>query len=280
MFAGFMVNTWIVASVVGVVAGVVGFFVVLRGSSFAAHAVPNAAFAGAAGANLVGASSIGGLLVFALAGALGISLLSRRGRRDVATALAVVLMLALGALFLSFSTEYASEAYSLLFGEVLGVSSSELLPTAALALCAVVAVALCWRLLLLTSIVPELAQARGVRTHRVEMVFLLIVAVVTTMSVPVVGALLIFSLMIGPPAAARSFTANPFVAVLLAVCFALAAVWTAIAVSYVTTLPIGFFVGVLGAAFYLAGRAYAVWNGSRVASASPSVVRSARAASV
>ncbi|MGH9101187.1 MAG: metal ABC transporter permease, partial [Acidimicrobiales bacterium] len=75
MFAGFMANTWIVATVVAIVAGVVGFFVVLRGASFTAHAVPNAAFAGAAGANLVGASSLGGLLVFALAGALGIGYL-------------------------------------------------------------------------------------------------------------------------------------------------------------------------------------------------------------
>jgi zinc/manganese transport system permease protein len=269
MFTGFMVNTWLVATVVAIVAGVVGLFVVLRGSSFAAHAVPNAAFAGAAGANLVGASTVGGLLVFAIAGALGIGLLSRRGRRDVATALAMVLMLALGALFLSFGAQYASETYSLLFGEVLGVSSSDLLPTVGLAVVAVAAIVLFWRLLLLTSIAPELAGARGVRTGRIELAFLMIVAVVTTMSVPVVGALLIFSLMIGPPAAARSFTASPFVAVLLAVCLSLATVWTAIAVSYVTTLPIGFFVGALGAAFYLAGRAHAVWTGKRVGAHTP-----------
>lgn len=267
MFAGFMVNTWIVATIVAIVAGVVGFFVVLRGSSFAAHAIPNAAFAGAAGANLIGASPIGGLLVFAVAGALGIGLLSKRSRRDVATALAVVLMLALGALFLSFSTEYASETYSLLFGEVLGISSSELVPTVVLALLAAVAVAICWRLLLLTSVMPELAEARGVRTYRIELVFLLIVALVTSMSVPVVGALLMFSLMIGPPAAARSLTTNPPVAVILAVCLATATVWIAIAVSYMTTWPIGFFVGVLGAAFYLAGRAYAGWQRKRVRAA-------------
>ena len=264
MFTGFMVNTWLVATVVAIVAGVVGFFVVLRGSSFAAHAVPNAAFAGAAGANLIGASSVGGLLVFAIAGALGISFLSRRGSRDVATALAMVVMLALGALFLSFSNEYASETYSLLFGEVLGVSSSDLLPTAVLAVVAVVAVVLFWRLFLLTSIDPELADVRGVRTSRVELAFLVIMAVITSMSVPVVGALLIFSLMIGPPAAARSFAADPFVAVLLAVCLSLVTVWTAIAVSYLTTLPIGFFVGALGAAFYLAGRAHAGWSRKRV----------------
>jgi zinc/manganese transport system permease protein len=128
---------------------------------------------------------------------------------------------------------------------------------------ALVAAALCWRLLLLTSVMPELAEARGVRTYRIELLFLLIVAVVTTMSVPVVGALLMFSLMVGPPAAARSFTTNPFVAVVLAVCFALATVWTAIAVSHATNWPIGFLVGVLGATFFLVGRAYAAWQGGR-----------------
>ena len=264
MFEGFMMNTWIAATIVAVVAGVVGFFVVLRGASFAAHAIPNSAFAGAAGATLVGASTIGGLLVFAVAGALGIGWLGRRGRHDVATALAVVVMLALGSLFLSFGTEYAPEVYSLLFGEVLGISSSELGPTAVLGLVAVVAVALCYRPLLLTSVMPELAEARGMRSYRIELVFLVIMAVATSMAVPVVGALLMFSLMIGPPAAARSFTANPLVAIGLGVGFALVTVWTAIAVSYLTNWPIGFLVGALGAVLYVAGRAWAAWRRGRV----------------
>jgi zinc/manganese transport system permease protein len=127
-----MVNTWIAASVVAVVSGVIGFFVVLRGSAFVAHALPQGAFAGAAGAALVGASTLGGLGVFSLLGAVAIGWLGRRGRHDVVTALALVLMLGLGALFLSFSSEYAPEIYSLLFGEVLGVSSGEL-PAPALA---------------------------------------------------------------------------------------------------------------------------------------------------
>ncbi len=107
VFSGFMVNAWTVASIVAVVAGVVGFFTVLRGSAFAAHAIPNGSFAGAAGASLIGVSTLLGLGVFSLAGALGIGLLGRRGRHDVATALALVMMLGLGALFLSFSEEYA-----------------------------------------------------------------------------------------------------------------------------------------------------------------------------
>lgn len=86
MFASFMVNTWIAGTVVAVMAGVVGFFVVLRGESFAAHAIPNGAFAGAAGASLVGLNELVGLAGASVVAALGISWLARRGRRDVATA--------------------------------------------------------------------------------------------------------------------------------------------------------------------------------------------------
>ncbi|HTP16392.1 MAG TPA: metal ABC transporter permease, partial [Streptosporangiaceae bacterium] len=105
----FLLNALEVGTVVAVVAGVVGFFVVLRGAAFVADAVPQGAFAGAAGASLIGISTLVGLGVFALAGALGIGWLSRRGRSDVATALVLVLMLGLGALFLSFTVEYSSE---------------------------------------------------------------------------------------------------------------------------------------------------------------------------
>ena len=126
MFSGFMANAWEVATIVAVVAGVVGFFVVLRGSAFPAHAIPNGAFAGAAGANLIGVNPLIGLGVFSLGAALGIGSLGRRGRADVATALALVMMLALGAAFLSQSTEYEPQIFSLLFGEILGVSQSQI----------------------------------------------------------------------------------------------------------------------------------------------------------
>jgi zinc/manganese transport system permease protein len=85
MFSGFMVNAWTIASIVAVVAGLVGFFVVLRGSAFVAHAIPNGSLGGAAGASLIGVNTIVGFGVFALLGALGIGVLGRRGRHDVAT---------------------------------------------------------------------------------------------------------------------------------------------------------------------------------------------------
>jgi len=254
MFSGFMMNAWTTATIVAVVAGIVGYFVVLRGSAFPAHAIPKGAFAGAAGASLIGVSTLAGLAVFSLLGALGIGALGRRGRHDVATALALVFMLALGAAFLSRTTEYEPEIYSLLFGEILGVSSSEILPVAGLGALCIVAIAAIYRPLLLSSVVPDIAEAKGIRSHRIEMYFLIVVALATAMTVPVVGALLIFSLMIGPPAAARSLTSRPAVAMVLSVSIALATIWAAIALSYQYNWPVGFFVGILSAASYGIGR--------------------------
>jgi zinc/manganese transport system permease protein len=254
MFLPFMVNTWITASIVAVIAGVVGFFVVLRGAAFVADAVPQGAFAGAAGASLLGISTLVGLAVFALAGALGIGLLSRRARRDVSTALILALMLGVGALFLSFTTEYSQEIFALLFGEPLGVSTTEILPVAVLGLACIVAIAVLYRPLLLSSVAPESAAAKGIRLPWVELAFLVTVAVATSMTLPVVGALLIFSLMIGPPAAARALTSNPLIATGLSVVLALVTMWIAIAAAYQTNWPIGFFVGVGGAVCYAAGR--------------------------
>lgn len=260
MFTPLMVNTWIAATIVAVVGGLVGFFIVTRGSSFVAHALPQGAFAGAAGASLIGVSPIAGLAVFALGGAVGISVLGRRARHDVATALGLVLMLGTGALFLSFTTQYASEIYALLFGEVLGVSRSEVLPIAALGLVCVAAIGIGYRPLLVSSVLPEAGEARGISRTRMELYFLTIVAAATAMTVPVVGALLIFSLMIGPPAAARSFTARPAWALALSAAIALATVWVAVAASYLSDWPVGFYVGVLSAAAYAIGRGWQAFS--------------------
>jgi zinc/manganese transport system permease protein len=260
VFSGFMVNAWTVASIVAVVAGLVGFFAVLRGSAFVAHAVPNGSFAGAAGASLIGVNTLVGLGVFSLLGALGIGLLGRRGRHDVVTALALVVMLGLGSLFLSFSVEYEPEVYSLLFGEVLGISANQVLPTAVLALVCVAAIVTLYRPLMLSSVLAEVGEARGVSGLRMELCFLAVVALAATMTVPVVGTLLIFSLMIGAPAAARSLTDRPLVAMGLSVAIALLTVWAAIAASYSTDYPVGFFVGTISAGCYALGRGWAAWR--------------------
>jgi zinc/manganese transport system permease protein len=263
MFSGFMENAWIIGSIVAVVAGIVGFFVVMRGAAFPAHAIPNGAFAGAAAANLLGINTLVGLGVFSLGAALGIGKMSRRGRADAVTALALMLMLALGAAFLSQSTEYEPQIFSLLFGEILGVSTGQIWPVAALGAVCILAVAVLYRQLLLTAIAPDMAAAQGLRPERIEMIFLVVLACATTMTVPVVGALLIFTLMIGPPAAARSFSDRALVALGLSVAMALVTIWAALACSFTTNWPVGFYVGSFSAAWYVIGRLYAALRKTR-----------------
>jgi zinc/manganese transport system permease protein len=126
MFEEYMVNTWIAATLIAAVAGIVGFFVVIRGASFAAPALPLSAFPGGVAANLMGINPLVGLLAFSGLGVAGISQLARSGRRDLATVLSLVMLLGLGTLFLSRTTEYFQAVYALLFGELLGVSRQDL----------------------------------------------------------------------------------------------------------------------------------------------------------
>lgn len=267
MFSDLLINTWISASVVALVAGLVGFFVVLRGSSFLAHALPHGAFAGAAGATLLGLDPILGMGVFAVGGALAVSTLGRRGRNDVVIALALVVMLASGALFLSLGNQYSAEVFSLLFGQILGVSSAELLPILILGVLCIVAIVVAYRPLLLASVLPDQAAARGISTFGMSIFFAVIVALATTMSVPVVGALLMFSLLVGPPAAARLFSPDPLRAIPLSMGFALVVVWISIAAAYQTSLPVGFFVTLGSAVLYGAGRGWFAMSARRPAAA-------------
>jgi zinc/manganese transport system permease protein len=256
VFEDFMINTWIAATLVAAVAGVVGFFVVIRGAAFAAHALPLSAFPGAAAANLLGVDPLFGLLVFSGLGVAGISQLARRGRRDVATALSLVMLLGLGALFLSRTTEYFQAVYALLFGEALGVSDADLWPLFALSSVSIALVVVLFRPLLLSSVSPEMGETMGVSARLMEFLFLIAVALATAMALPVVGSLLVFSLMVGPASAARALADRPLPAMLLSAGLAVAMVWAAIALSFLSDWPIGFFVGCLGAIAYAAGRAW------------------------
>lgn len=109
-------------------------------------------------------------------------------------------------------------------------------------------------------VAPELAEARGVNATLIEVLFLVVLALSTALTVPVVGALLTFSLMIGPPAAARLLSSRPGRSIALSIALALATVWVSISCSYTFHLPIGFFVGSLGAVLFVGAR---IWNSRR-----------------
>jgi zinc/manganese transport system permease protein len=250
-----MVNAYLVGTIVSVLAGIVGFFVVTRGLSFAAHALSHVGFAGAAGAVLIGADPLMGLIVFCLGAALVMGLLGERLRgRDVAIGVVTAFSLGLGTLFLKLYTRYASEVISILFGTILGVSVQEVVITLILGLVTTVAVVAIYRPLLFASIDPEVAEARGVPTRALSIVFLLVVALAVAQAVQVVGVLMIFTLMVAPPATAQYLQRTPGKAVLLGAALALVETWIGITLAYYWSLPVSFFIATLSCGAYLLAR--------------------------
>lgn len=256
MFASFMINTWIAATIIAITAGILGFFVVLRRSAFAAHVLPLGTFPGAAAAQLLGIQPLWGLLAFVAIGVLLLQQLQRMGRKDVAAALVLVTLMALGALLLSMSNAYGPAVFSLLFGEVLGVSSADLLPVATISTCVMIGVICLYRPLLLQSAFPELAVSRGISAGVTDLLFLTLLGLVTAMALPVVGTLLVFSLLVAPAATAQTLSAHPVRALVLSVALAAGMMWAAIALSFLTDWPIGFFVGSIGAALFSGARIF------------------------
>src|ERR1700688_1175957 len=123
----FMINAFAASGIVAVVAGAVGYFLVLRGQTFAGHALSHVGFAGATGAVLLGLPPLAGLTGFTLAAGLGIGLLGDRlSGRDVAIGMVLSLSLGFGLLFLHFYTTSATQATAVLFGNVLGVGPETL----------------------------------------------------------------------------------------------------------------------------------------------------------
>jgi len=251
----YMQNALVTGTVVAVLAALVGVFVVLRGVSFAAHTLAQVGFAGAAGAVLIGVDPLWGLLVFAVAGAVGVGVLGTGEHgRDAVTALILVAALGTGALFLALNNSYATAAFGLLFGSIVGISRAQLWETVACAVACLLALAVLYRPLLLTAVSPEAAAARGVPVRLVGVLFLVVVGVAAAVTVPVVGTLLIFSLMIGPAAAAVRLARRPGGALLLAVALGLLTTWSSIVLAYDTGWPVGFYITAIVAALYLGAR--------------------------
>ena len=239
----FMQHAFEAGTLVAIVAGIVGYFVVLRRSSFAAHALSHIGFAGAAGAVLFGLSPVLGLLLFTSVGGVGMTLLgSRAAHRDVQIGTVLAFMLGLGVLFISMYTGYATEAYSILFGEILGISSTDVLVTAIAASVILGAVAFVYRPLLFASLDEDVAEAKGLHMHMLGIVFMLLVAFATSIAVQVVGVLLIFSLMVTPAAIAQRLEKRPWRALVVSVFISLMATWLGLLVAFYEPYPVSFFI--------------------------------------
>ncbi len=249
----FMRTAFVAGAMVAVVAGAVGYFLVLRAQTFAGHALSHVGFAGATGAVLLGLNPLWGLLAFTVAAGAGMGVLGERVKeRDVAIGVVLTLALGLGLLFLQFYTAYATQATALLFGNVLAVDPDTLWVLAGLGVGCLAALGVIARPLLFASLQPELAEARGVPVRRIGIAFLVIVSVAVAEAAQIVGVLLVFALMVGPAAAAGHLSRRVAPGILLSAGLALAITWISLALAFYTDWPTSFWICALSAAAYLA----------------------------
>lgn len=251
----FMQHAFEAGTVVAIVAGIIGYFVVLRRLSFAAHALSHIGFAGAAGAVLGGLSPLVGLLAFTTGGSAVMATLGRRSvNRDTQIGTVLAFMLGLGVLFISLYKGYATEAYSLLFGEILGINSADVFVTLIAGILTLLVMAVLYRRLLFTSLDADVAQAKGISVPAIHLIFMLLIALATAISVQVVGVLLIFALMVTPAAAAQCVARRPGQGIAITVGIALFATWFGLFISFYLPYPVSFFITTAAFTIYLVAR--------------------------
>ncbi len=279
----FMVNGLIAGTIVAAMAGLLGWFMVLRAETFAGHTLAMMAFPGAAGAALVGIPAAWGYFVFCGAGALAIGRFSGEGRRSWSEESASIgavqaFALALGFLFVSLYSGVLGDLENLLFGTFLGISDGQVLALGAIALGSLLALAALGRPLLFASVDPDLAGARGVPVRRLSIVFLGLLGLAVAATSQITGVLLVFSLLVAPAATAQTITARPGLSLGLTVAIGLVVVWAGLGISYFSVYPAGFFVASISFGLYVLARA-GVWArgtyGSRGSRGRPSEPASA-----
>jgi len=251
----FMRNAFAAAGIAAAVSGVVGYFLVLRGQTFAGHALGHIGFAGATGAVLVGLSPVWGMVGLTVIAGIGMGLIGERiSGRDVAIGIVLALALGFGLLFLHYYTAFAAQATALLFGNVLAVDVSMIATLAALGVLTLAGLAAIMRPLIFCSLQPELAEAKGVPVSFVSTAFLAIVALAVAESAQIVGILLVFALMVGPPATAQRLVTGLWGGVMLSAALALAEAWLGVALAFYTDWPVSFCIAVLSALGYFLSR--------------------------
>ena len=247
----FIQNALLAGTIVAIVSGAIGYFVLLRGQAFACEALSHVGFAGATGAALVGASSLEGMLFFTILAAIAIGGLGKRlSGRDVEVGMVLSFMLGLGVLFLSIYTQNATAVVSVLFGSILSVTPSDVLLTLGSGLITIFLLAFLFRPLIFASIDPEAAEARGVPVRWLSVVFLILLAVSVSEAVKVVGVLLVFALIVVPAATAEHLTLRPVHSMLMAVFISLLSTWAGLILALIGPFPVSFNIVSLTAIFY------------------------------
>jgi len=272
----FMLNALRAGTIVAVVCGAIGYFMVLRRQSFVGHTLAVIGFPGAAGATWLGISTGFGYYGLCIAGALVIALLPGGGRGgaglggagDESAVVGTVqgFALACGFLFVTQYKGFLSGLTSLLFGTITGVSDSQVIVLLISGFCCLAVLALGGRVLLFASLDPSVAKARGVPVRLVGTGFLVLLAVAVAGASQITGSLLVFALLVAPAATASRLTARPAAGVALSIAIAVAVTWLGEALAFFTPYPIGFWVTSLAFGAYLlatGAAAAAQWLGRR-----------------
>jgi zinc/manganese transport system permease protein len=253
----FMVNALRAGTIVAVAAGALGWFMVLRKQTFAGHTLALVSFPGAAGAILVGLSAIIGYFAASVGAALVIAALPQsiggRARSSESAIIGTIqaFALACGALFVSLYGGFLNGLTGLLFGSFLGISDSQVLALLSVAAAALAVLALIARPLFFATVDPDVAAARGVPVRLLGVVFLILLGCAAAEVSQITGALLVFALLVMPPATAQQITARPMVSFALTIGLGLVTVWLGLAAAYFSVYPVGFFVTTFGFAGYV-----------------------------
>jgi zinc/manganese transport system permease protein len=252
----FAQHALLAAALVAVAGGIISPFVVTRGMAFAVHGTAELAFTGAAAGLLIANNPVAGALAGSLVVAALIATLGARPReRDSAIGAILAFGMGIGILLLGYYHGFATAATNILFGNIFGVSGSQLLILLVISAIVIAVMGIWYRPLLFASIDPETAEARGIPVTRLGLMFLLVLALTVTGAAQVVGTLLVLSLAITPGAAAQRLSASPLVVGGLSVLFAVAAADGGLLINFqISTVKASVFITSLSFAIYLAAR--------------------------
>ncbi|MBW0114064.1 metal ABC transporter permease [Pseudonocardia abyssalis] len=258
----FVQNALIACAVLGIVAGALAPLIVSRGMAFAVHGTAELAFTGGAAALLIGVGVGIGAVVGAVVAGLVFGILGLRQReRDSVIGVVLAFGLGLGVLMLSLYSGRASNKFGLLTGSIVSVNSADLIVLAVVAVVVIAVLAVLYRPLLFASTDPDVAVARGVPVRALSLVFAVLVGLVTALAVPIVGAILVLSVMIAPGAAAARVTASPLAATVIAVLFAEIALVGGALLSLAPGLPVSGYVAAISFVLYVGCRVVARLRG-------------------
>ncbi|MBJ7384102.1 MAG: metal ABC transporter permease [Mycolicibacterium sp.] len=263
--SAFMRNALIGGTLVALAAGLIGYFIIVRNSAFAAHALAHIGFPGATGAVLIGLPVTVGLAVFCVGGALVIGALGKRAdEREVATGTVLAAATGLGLFFSSLATKSSSTVTNVLFGNLLAVSHQQLVTFAVVLAVIAAVIAFIYRPLLFASVNADVAEARGVPVRALSVVFMALLGLSITMAVQAVGTLLLFALVVTPAATAIMLTARPGAAMAVATVLAVVSVWCGLAASAMFDVPPSFVITTIVSLIWLA-----VWLSARRGASQP-----------